>query len=121
MNSAIIQRTINTLNALTNQGIKYRLETPDGKSYGNLAAAVEKAKKRKMNTSREFGAIAKHVDSYINTMNIGDMATIPDPKLPDLSMPQLQSQICSRCCVKWGKKSYTTVLTPTGVEVLRVK
>ncbi len=121
MNSRIVERTINTLNALTSIGIKFRIELPDGKSYGNLAAAVEKSKKRKLSEKREFGAITNYFKPLIQDLQPGELTTILVPPIKDLNAEALRSAISAWCATNWGKKSVTTAITKTTVEVLRIK
>lgn len=113
-NSAIITRTINTLTALTTHGLKFRVELPDGKSYGNLR--VEQKKPRKQ--IRPFGSVKSILDGFLKDLPAGELVQIP---IPDgFRQEDFRGRVCCYCIEHWGKKTYTTSANKEYVEVLRV-
>ena len=114
-NSTIITRTINTLTALTTHGLKFRVELPDGKSFGNIEAA--QVKKRKNKIYRPMGSVNAAIMPTLTDMQVGDIREIPIPS--DFGTSEFQSAVCSRARDLWGKETYTTSSTKNAITVLR--
>lgn len=112
-NSAIIIRTLNTLNALTNKGLKFRVVLPDGSSFGNLKVAEE----RKRRVYRKSGSVKSVMTMFLDEMQVGDVVQIPIPA--DFEKEEFRTRVCSYCYDHWGKNSYTTVAKDSYIEVLR--
>lgn len=112
-NSAIISRTINTLNALAAKGVKFRIELPDGKAFGNLKGAP----KRRLKQYRPAGSVKSVLEGFLSEMEIGDVVQIPIPS--DFKKEDFRARVCSYCIDHWGKKAYTTVAKKEYIEVLR--
>lgn len=114
-NSTIVSRTINTLNALTAQGLKFYIEMPDGKTYGNVKL---KGKKGKRNEYRPFGSVRAIMTQFLSNMDMGDVVQIPIP--PTFEREEFRSRVCSYLHDTWGKETYKTAVTKDVVEVLRL-
>lgn len=113
--SAILARTFNVLEALTRTGVKYRIEMPDGQSFGNIEMPKVQAKPRKV--YRPFGSVNAAIMPFLKAMDVGDVREIPVPK--DFSAAEFQSAVCARATELWGKETYTTASSKDVVEVLR--
>lgn len=114
----VVQRTIErAIRDLTSAGCEFRVNAPDGKSYGTLK--VEEPKKKKMNPDREYGELRGYYDQYMN-YNAPVGSVIQIPKSPKYSPEEIRGGICAKLTGRWGKGTYTTAITKSGtVEVLR--
>lgn len=119
--SATFSKTISILDVLAGQGAKYCLRMPDGTTYGNMEIPAETRKKKVFSKLRQHGAVANYLHPFLANMQVGDVAQIPIPNLPDMSSNKLQSTICARCHKLWGVGTYTTLKVDNGIEVMRTK
>lgn len=118
--STTLKRVVETLDALTAQGLKFRIEI-DGMSFGNLAGAEPVLKKKRMVTTRRYGSIAASFRDTLTNMGQGDLQVLTTPKLPDLDTNHYGSCIAAWCNTHWGKGSYMVSKSGDSVEVLRIK
>ena len=114
----VVQKTIQAaIRQLEAAGCEFRVNAPNGKSYGTLK--VEEPKKKKMNPDRAYGELRGYYDQYMNyNIKVGDVVEIPhSPKyLPE----EIRGGICAKLTDRWGKGTYTTAITKTGVvQILR--
>lgn len=114
----VVQKTIQTaIRQLEAAGCEFRVNAPNGQSYGTLK--VEEPKKKKMNPDRAYGELRGYYDQYMNyNIKVGDVVEIPhSPKyLPE----EIRGGICAKLTDRWGKGTYTTAITKTGVvQILR--
>lgn len=118
--STTLKRVVETLDALTAQGLKFRIEV-GGMAFGNLSGAEPVLKKKKMVTTRQYGSITESFKPTLKKMNCGDLQVLATPKLPDLDTNHYGSCIAAWCNTHWGKGSYMVSKSGNSIEVLRIK
>jgi hypothetical protein len=110
-----IQQAIRQLEAA---GCEFRVNAPNGESFGTLK--VEERKKKKMNPNREYGELRGYYDKYMNyNASVGSVVQIPSTE--KYSAEEIRGGICAKLTDRWGKGTYTTAITKNGVvEILRI-
>jgi hypothetical protein len=114
----VVQKTIQAaIRQLEAAGCEFRVNAPDGKSYGTLK--VEEPKKKKMNPDREYGELRAYYDQYMKyNVAVGDVVEIPHS--PKYTPEEIRGGICAKLTSRWGKGTYTTAITKAGtVQILR--
>ena len=113
--SRTIQQAIRQLEAA---GCEFRVNAPNGESFGTLK--VEERKKKKMNPNREYGELRGYYDKYMNyNASVGSVVQIPATE--KYSAEEIRGGICAKLTDRWGKGTYTTAITKNGVvEILRI-
>jgi len=123
LNSTLFQKSISTLTALQNYGVKFKVILPTGQEFGELEVVKEKTRTRIVSKLRPMGTIRKYISPFLEDMKAGDIRVVPMSKdIPDFDSKKLLSSISGYCCQKWGNGC--SVVAPTadgGVEVLRVQ
>lgn len=116
--SNMFNRLIDTLNALLNMGLSYKIVLPDGTEYGNLVTvgATEESAPR---ASR--GTYSNVIDPKLTGLAIGDVASIEMPTWMEVPPSDFQSRCCARAHVFFGAGGYQTNLAENVVEVMRVR
>jgi hypothetical protein len=94
---------------LGNLNAKYMIVTEAGDVVSNDKGFV-------YNPPVKFGAPARYVDSYLETMKPGDVIQIPYPH--DIPADKVKQAASSRCYTMFGKGNYLTQSHDTYVEVL---
>lgn len=107
---------VNAMKKLTLTGCKFKVISPWGEQYGDLE--VIPPKKRTINPNREYGAIAKHYDQYLNLdAKEGEVTVIP---CATFTPQEIRSGICSRLSREWGKQTYQTMIVGNTVQIIRL-
>jgi hypothetical protein len=100
----------NALKLLTQMNCQFLIIDEDGNEYGQL----DKKGKRKRAQKYPYGALANHVRTYINDLEVGQIQLVPF----DMFKPNdLQSSASAFADKIWGKGSYHSHVNKTG-EVL---
>jgi hypothetical protein len=107
-----VQRALTFFDAL---GIKYKLITPEGEEFGVLEVKPARAR-RPLN--HPYGEVRDYY-RHILDLNaaIGSVQVVP---IGPYESEQVRGNIGSLLSTKWGKGSYTTAVTSTAIEVLRI-
>ncbi len=75
-------------------------------------------KKRNINPNREYGAIRKYYDRFVNyNAQVGEVFEVPCTT--EFSKEEIRSGICAKLSTKWGKGTYTTAIVEDKVQILR--
>lgn len=109
-----LSRLISMLNAF---GCTHKIITDDGEEFGSLEVVMEQARKKRRSLAYPYGDIASYYKPLINMdCAIGDVQEVPFGKYtPEV----LRSAMCSHLGKQWGKGSYTTMIGPTTVQIMR--
>jgi hypothetical protein len=109
--TAALNRAVQLLVSL---GAQYKIITADGAEYGELVAAAPK------NGARYgYGVLRDHCRSFMETMNIGDVANVP---WDGFDVDSVQASVGGYAYDKWGAGSVMST-RGTGnstIEVMRV-
>jgi hypothetical protein len=114
----VVLKTIKlAIRQLEAAGCEFRVNAPNGESFGTLK--VEEPKKKKMNPNREYGELRGYYDQYMKyNVAVGDVVEIPHS--PKYTPEEIRGGICAKLTDRWGKGTYTTAITKTGVvQILR--
>lgn len=113
----VVRKTVETaVRLLEATGVGYKVVTPDGKEYGKLTVVTPK--KRIINTDREYGAIRKYYDRFVQyDAEVGDVFEIPMTK--EFTAEEIRSGVCAKLSTRWGKGTYTTAIAGDKVQILR--
>ena len=114
----VVQKTIQSaVRQLEAAGCEFRINAPNGESYGTLPVAEKK--KKKMNPDREYGELRAYYDQYMKyNVAVGDVVEIPHS--PKYTPEEIRGGICAKLTSRWGKGTYTTAITKAGtVQILR--
>lgn len=114
----VVQKTIQSaIRQLEAAGCEFKVIDSAGNSYGTLEV-VEK-KKKKMNPNREYGELRAYYDQYMKyNVAVGDVVEIPHS--PKYTPEEIRGGICAKLTDRWGKGTYTTAITKSGVvQILR--
>ena len=115
----VVAKTIQSaIRQLESAGCEFRINAPNGESYGTLEVAEKK--KKKMNPNREYGELRAYYDRFMDyNAKRGDVLTIPNN--PKYTAEEIRGGICAKLTTRWGKGTYTTAVTKGGdVEILRI-
>jgi hypothetical protein len=108
-----IQQAIRLLDA---SGCEYRINAPNGESFGTLK--IEQPKKKKANPNRVYGELRGYYDKYMNyNAKVGDVIEIPPSD--KYSPEEIRGGICAKLTDRWGKGTYTTAIVAKTVQILR--
>ena len=116
--SNMFNRLIDTLNALLNMGLSYKIVLPDGTEYGNLVTAAQDEESAPR-ASR--GTYSNVIDPELSGLAIGEVASIKIPEWMAVAPGDFQSRCCSRAHTFFGAGGYQTNLAENVVEVMRVR
>ena len=123
LSSTLFQKSISTLTALQNHGVKFKVILSTGQEFGDLEVVKPKARTRVVSKLRPMGTIRKYISPFLEDMKAGEIRVVPMTNdIPDFNSKKLLSSISGYCCQKWGNGH--AVVAPTadgGVEVLRVE
>ena len=114
----VVLKTIKqAIRQLEAAGCEFRVNAPNGESFGTLK--VEEPKKKKMNPNREYGELRGYYDQYMKyNVAVGDVVEIPHS--PKYTPEEIRGGICAKLTDRWGKGTYTTAITKAGVvQILR--
>lgn len=99
---------------------EYRINLPDGTTYGTLEVKPkdEPKGKGKRNSKYPHGERAAYVQSVIAGMEVGDVIVVP---LAGYPIEDLASSVASTASRLWGPATYISKrrLDGQGVEILR--
>ena len=115
-----LDKTLKTLAAL---GVEYIIKDREGNmhSLGALTLAEPAPeKKRKPRSGIPYGALSKHISTYVDDMKIGDVTCVP--LYAGGNMKSLHSTVSSYTLRLWGPGNSTTHRDATNncVEVMRI-
>ena len=90
-------RAINTLKALK---CEFAIITPTGEKHGDLNVAQQNKK-----FVRKYKGIYKHIDQYVNTLDVGQETEVPCADFPPSIV---QSRTCNWFAKRYGNGSVLT-------------
>lgn len=107
-----VQRALTFFDAL---GIKYKLITAEGEEFGTLEVKPVRTRRA---LAHPYGEVRNYY-RHILDLNaaIGSVQVVP---IGSYEPEQMRGNIGSLLSNKWGKGSYTTAVTSTSIEVLRI-
>lgn len=109
-----LQRAIKFIDAL---GCNYKIITPQGEEFGTLETKPAKDRKRAP-LRYPYGEIAKFYRPQLNLQaEIGDVQEIA---LGKFTGEEIRRGVCSLLSKEWGVDTYTTNISDSAVEVLRI-
>ena len=115
----VVQKTIQTaIRQLEAAGCEFRVNAPDGESYGTLKVEAPK-KKKTINPNRAYGELRAYYDQYMKyNIPVGTVVQIPaDARY---TPEEIRGGVCAKLSERWGKGTYTSAITKSGtVEILR--
>ena len=106
-----LQRTVTFLDSIKCQ---YKLIDVEGNVYTNI---LEETSKKRSPPKYGHKELSNYIRPYIEKINIGDVVLIPNGRFDCNS---IQSSATSMLCVTYGKGSYTSHKTETGLEIMRL-
>jgi hypothetical protein len=109
----------NALQILDALKCSYAIIDVTGTKYGGLEV-VDKAKRKRQPHKYTYGLMAKHLHTYLDKLEVGDVVSIP---AENFALKDVLASASSMGVKKWGVKSVTSLSNqPTNcVEVLRIK
>lgn len=113
----VVRKTVEqAVRLLDATGSSYKIITADGTQFGKLE--VVQPKKRNINKDREYGAIRKYYDRFVQyDAQVGEVFEIPITK--EFTSEEIRSGVCAKLSTRWGKGTYTTAITKDKVQILR--
>lgn len=109
-----LTRAINLIDAL---GCTYKIITPEGEKFGELATVEPKVKTKRTGLRYPYGVLKRYVCSEMKMdLAIGEVYEV---KCGQFHAETLRASICSHLTKTWGEKTYTTVAHKDRIEILR--
>lgn len=112
-----VDRAVAFLNAA---GVEYKIILPDGTEYGDLEVMP---KKRTRIQRVAHGTMTGLYKEKISTAEIGDViqVAIADIEALGAKPESLRSAATAYASMTWGNGTYTSIITDTHVEILRIE
>lgn len=113
-----VDRAVAFLNAA---GVDYKVILPDGTEYGDLEVVV--LKRRTRNQRIAHGTMTGLYKQQINNAEVGDViqVSIADIEALGAKPESLRSAATAHASLTWGNGTYTSIVTDTHVEILRIE
>ena len=113
-----VERAVAFLNAA---GVEYKVILPDGTEYGDLEVVVHK--KRTRNQRVAHGTMTGLYKDRIKNAEVGDViqVSIADIEALGANPDSLRSAATAYASMTWGNGTYTSIITDTHVEILRIE
>ena len=101
-------------------GVDYKVILPDGTEHGDLEVVVHKKRTRTQRVPS--GSLMPLYKSKLDAAQIGDVVqiSIEDAAKYGATPEGMRSSITAYANNLWGKGSYTSTVTDTHVELLRI-
>jgi hypothetical protein len=120
LHTTVLNRAMKLLDALP---VVYAIRLPDGTLHGALPVAppVEPERPRRRRVVKNpMGTFSRRFDARFSTVAVGDVISIRYEDVPELPPKRVSGAFTSWAGVRWGKGSYVSQMTDTGVDLLRV-
>ena len=117
----VITKTIaKAVELLKASGAKFKVISPNGEEFGELEVQAPKGKKTFRFAHGEISCIYKPV---LESLAIGEVATIKNPDANRFDIEDIRSSACSWISKNWGTDAHTSTIDRTfdTLEILRVK
>lgn len=118
MKQVQIQAAEKAIALLKASGAQYKVIFDDGTEYGDLEVVTPKKRIRRT----PHGVLTSMYKDPINTAEVGDVIQFPvaDVAAIDIAPETLRSAATAYASMTWGNGSYTSTITDTHVEILRI-
>lgn len=113
-----VDRAVAFLNAA---GVEYKVILPDGTEYGDLEVVVHKKRTRVQRIAH--GTMTGLYKEQIKNAEVGDViqVSIEDIEALGAGVESFRSAATACASTVWGNGTYTSIVTDTHVEILRIE